>query len=317
MPDTRTAYLINLNVDHNGNIINKSTASISSLLSQTTSVNVIQDGEYVNTQGNPTLKEYLKREAVDGYYLVKLTNAIIITSNAITSITPLNVQNLFMWWKADALYTDDGSIAKWQDSVNNYVASSTSGNRPTYIAGAGVGNINGLPVISFVHDFLQIASQAFLKNVAGFTILTVFRYNSTSYNNGAVFDAVNRATVGHYTSGSNRIARFSYRRLDADAITNIDGPVLVNNTVYKTVALADFNSGSARAYLKVNDVVYTGSVPSVGLTSNTNVALGIGIKDWLVTREFDGQIAEVIVYNRALSDSELVGLDSYLSRYGL
>lgn len=90
----------------------------------------------------------------------------------------------------------------------------------------------------------------------------------------------------------------------------------MDGAVYLGIGLVDYTSGSEKAFLEVNNIRYNAaSVPSAGFTSASNTTLGIGFKDRSVVSNFDGEIVEIVVFNRALSDEELNGLRSYFGKY--
>ncbi len=321
MAETRIAQITILNRSPAGQIINKETASINDILNSSATQVILPDATNGNTSGYPTVKSYLEREASDGYSLFKLFANMVIThqEDQTISYTPNQIADLALWWIADGSFVISGSTATWTDYANSKIASSSSGSMPTFISSTDPLDINGQSVLSFAQDFLQIGvSGPYLYAKPGFTLVSVYRYRNTSDNSGAVIDIVNRATLGHYTSGSDRKARLSYRRLTTDTVSTIDGPAYVNETVYLGIGLVDYTSGSEKAFLEVNGTRYNAaSTPSSGNTSATNTTLGIGFKDRSVTSNFDGEIAEIIVYNRALTDEELTGLKNYLGKYGV
>jgi hypothetical protein len=70
-----------MNVDVNGNPIDKNdkSTSISQLSYTRMETLVIPDSSVPNTTGYPTIKEYLEREATDGFKLNHLSQTMVIT----------------------------------------------------------------------------------------------------------------------------------------------------------------------------------------------------------------------------------------------
>jgi hypothetical protein len=75
----------------------------------------------------------------------------------------------------------------------------------------------------------------------------------------------------------------------------------------------DFLSGGIRVdpLQKLHVVIYTDDIASAG---TENIAIGADTFGAVGTRHLDGDIAEIIIYDRALSVSEITRLNDYLER---
>jgi hypothetical protein len=212
---------------------------------------------------------------------------------------------------------DDGTAVRiWADqSGNGYDATqSTTAARPTYI----VSGLNGLPVVRFdgTDDRLALGASALgmLRNVAGATVFVVVKY-STVANNPAFLISTTSATSPRFLLRSSTTPRFQIvsRRLDADSTVTISSAQSVpTSSFFIHSSIADFQNTLLQQFI---NGVKDGENTSFGTSGNTsdtdsnNITIGL-----LSVTYFTGDIAEIIVYNRALNTSELAQVHRYLSR---
>jgi hypothetical protein len=217
---------------------------------------------------------------------------------------------------------DDGTAVRlWSDqSGNGYDATqSTTAARPTYIASG----LNGLPVVRFdgTDDRLGLGASALgmLRNVAGATVFVVVKYsdivgaNRTSFflSNGT---ATTSARIQIRTTTTPKYQVLG-RRLDADSSQNVASSQATSTTNF-VVQSAFFNYQNTLLQQYINgakDGEKT-DFQTAGNTSDTdsqNSSIG---SDGTPGNFLNGDIAEIIVYNRALNTSELAQVHRYLSR---
>lgn len=224
----------------------------------------------------------------------------------LSTLIPLNLsaqlptKGLVQRLRADSSVVTSGSfVTNWNDvsGAGNSVAQTTSGLQPTLVSNS----LNGKPAIHFdaSNDYLQGGAALDLRNSA-FSIFVVakptagdgnyfamlssecFRYaaNNTKYKNGGTLTY----------SGTLLASLQSIKRSSAGVVT-----VTRNGT--------QLASGS----------IVTASTTCVNFRIGGDGLSGIGGFDG-----YNGDIAEVIVYNYELSSAETQAVQNYLnSRYGL
>jgi hypothetical protein len=228
--------------------------------------------------------------------------------------TPTTIPNLGLWLKADAGVTlVGGAVDAWADQSGNGrdFSAPASANRPAYS-----GTLNGLPVLTFdgSTDYLQgnAASLNIAQDVGGFTIIAVVKTGAStlqryvSVGNGTNLSQA-RATIGVTTTQWE----LTGRRLDADSLQTVVGGAANTNPVIQS-AMYRYSVATAGLFINSASQVDT-AFQTAGNTSNTPslrfvIGCNINLTSFLV-----GDLAEVIVYQRAISVEERNSVERYLS----
>jgi hypothetical protein len=226
--------------------------------------------------------------------------------------TPLLIPNLGLWLKADAGVTlVGGAVNAWADQSGNGRDYSALGatNRPAYS-----GTLNGLPVLTFdgTTDYLigNVASRSIAQNVTGITMIVVAKYGGLVIeraigisDEGISPRCILGASTTQWQTGGQRL--------------NADSPVVVGGGTSNTNYV--IQSGILR-YSVATAAVFVNSVSQVdtafqtaGSTENlasANAYIGCAAN---VSSFMSGDIAEVIIYQRAISVEERNSVERYLS----
>jgi hypothetical protein len=233
---------------------------------------------------------------------------------------PNTIPNMRLWLDATRInQSNNTAVATWADqSGNGYDATQGStAARPTFIASG----LNGLPVVRFdgTDDSLALGASALgmLRNVAGATVFLVVKYSNTTGANRTSFFLSNgtSATSARIQIRTTTTPRYqvSGRRLDADSSQNVASNQATSTTNF-VVQSAFFNYQNTLLQQYINgakDGEKT-DFQTAGNTSNTDsAAINIGTDS---SSFLNGDIAEIIVYNRALNTSELAQVHRYLAR---
>jgi hypothetical protein len=220
------------------------------------------------------------------------------------------MSNLRLWLKADAGRTMNGSnVAVWADqSGNNLQATQTTASRQPVLVSSAV---NGKPAFRFdgVDDYLAFPLD--LNNYSGVTLVVV---SSNSANREGTWAGVQYpALFWNETAswGSVHVSPFqSNAQLRFGTGQTGNTPVYTRpasiGTAF-TVTTAVKNGTTDTLYVDGKSVLtLTGKF---GTVRNTSAAGNVGRG---TTGYFAGQIAEILVYTRALTDAERTSLDAYL-----
>lgn len=213
-----------------------------------------------------------------------------------------NDPNLLLWLKADAGFTS-GATTTWVDqSAHRYEASQTAaGNQPTFSANA----LGGQPVILFDgNDYLTITSgptghqTAFLvyKDISTASYVTPL---GTTY----LGQGPGENKGGSYHGAFSSSALFDNTYTDRKTITGLN---------YRNgMSIGNGLSTPRPANWVIDAHVATGSLQQTITTVGADNATP-------ASRAINGGIAEILLYNRALSRAELIAVGSYLlKKYGL
>jgi hypothetical protein len=218
-----------------------------------------------------------------------------------------------LWLKADAGITlDTGAVQTWADQSGNGrdFSAPAAGNRPAYS-----GTLNGLPVLTFdgTTDYLagNAASLSIAKNVSGLTMIVVAKYASATQQR-IVGIATNTAGITRALLGvSTTQWQVGGRRLDADSVVVVGGGASSNNYVIHSGVIR-YSVATAGVFINSASQVDTAFL-TAGNSSNTDsasVSIGDGVSP---SQPLNGDIAEVIIYQRALSTAERASVERYLS----
>jgi hypothetical protein len=208
-------------------------------------------------------------------------------------LLPNDIAGLKLWLRADAdAGTAGDSVAQWTDQSGqaNHLTQSTLGARPQLVPSP-----TGLPVLRF-----DGVNDGFLFTTRISTIRTVFWVLRETP--GAAGDSY-RSLLGdsssyHFIGGAQRQIwdagyASSYIR---NGQTRVNGTVVNGTTTNKPTSLS------------VVSLVTTGAVQANLFTQDQ----GIAARGWL------GDIAEVLIYDTALSDTDRQAIEQYLAtRHGI
>ncbi len=225
--------------------------------------------------------------------------------------TPDQLTGLVAWLKADALGLSDGdAVASWTDSSgnSNTPTQGTAANKPTFTASV----LNGKPVIRFDgNDGLTMPTEGNF-DLATSTIFAIFKRNS-----GTSGTVMGKSTTGFVNAQRRKLqiattsSGINYNSgSDSQAVGITAVPTNWNLYAIKTTGDSDHS-----IYL---NGVQTDSALALGDSSTNNAAMIIGSNFSVGTEAFNGDIAEIIVYNRALGALEMIGIQNYLAnKYNL
>ena len=245
-----------------------------------------------------------------------LNKAKALTKNSIVNSTP----NLALWLETttDASFdkserTNGSTISNWYDlntqiTTTNDATQTNNSNKPKYVKEG----INKLPALDFdgVNNYMSVENSD-IMNTPNWTIFSVFNVDvNKNYNFLVVkgLDAFENYEV-FFSSATDFSAGVLYTdttRANLFADTNI-----VANKNYIFTFTHGVNGGVA-TYLNGQVLVTTGS--SAGKVPQINAQkLWIGTDNLMANRYFDGNIGEIIIFSRVVSNSEREAIEKYLS----
>ena len=249
---------------------------------------------------------------------LKLDLGLGVNSGGGVRFTPKKISGLALWLDASDLstITKDGSdyVSAWADKSGKgfNVAQGTGSAQPLWASNT----------ISFdgSSDFLLSATGlALMKNKASGTMIVVGSIENPA-NTTAQFvycsvtaTAATRLgfTIGPTIGNSVRIGG---RRIDTDSFDSTTAETITYGNTYIMTGISDY--ANAKAYLYLNNVLKQtdGSFQTAGNTSDTtskNISIGADAAGTLFTKCI---LKEVLIYEKALTSTELTRVNQYLSR---
>jgi hypothetical protein len=274
-------------------------------LQGSTSLGIVTTAPFNLVWSNATTGNYaLTAVATDNYGLGSTSSVVNLF------ITPLfATNNLLVWLKADAItgLTNNGSISNWPDSSgwSDNASQLTSAQKPFYVTNA----LNGLPAVQFRGlQFMNLSKfPTVLTQAEAFIVVEATNWSTTAYN---------YQTLWMFGNGGLP-ANERYPFYDGSIWENFGSSVtyqlgvpsepLNQYNVYEVCSQS--NNWEAwinrmPLYETTNNTVLFNNPPTLGNSYYPN--------------SFNGNVPEVLVFNRALTASERSTVNNYLnSKYSL
>jgi len=242
---------------------------------------------------------------------------VLQTSNPFVTFTPDDVSGLAWWLEADAI--TDGTtgqvITTWPDSsVNGIDATSIGTVHPEYHANA----LNGQPIVRFSGSanvqMRTMREGVLVPNSQAFSIFVVARKNAAATQASILErDPQTLTNEMSYVSGpfGDTFQILSQPAEEGDQLSLRSDDFSVNLfNVLTVVGSFDGEGYVAKTYI---DGIVGASTDSYDVTIAFNSISRIGL-----SKPMYGEIAEIIVYNEAVSDLDRVKIEDYLAeKYGL
>ena len=231
--------------------------------------------------------------------------------------SPRDIPGLVLWLNAeDEVFAPNAKMPVWADrsGYGNHATQTVVNAQPVFVANA----VNGLPAVRFTRSaqqqfFLPVSAFNGLPSLRDVSIFIVCRWNGA-------------ATSGLFGMwGSNANSHFEISdgngelRLRIAALDNFRSANTVTRGAWGQVAGVMNSAGDAPFASMYYDGLLRNSLVKdpgpVALASHTTMAIGNSDSN---TRFFDGDMAEVLIFNRALSAAEREAVGRYLAnRYRL
>jgi hypothetical protein len=230
--------------------------------------------------------------------------------------SPLDIPDVRLWLDASdasTLWADTAgttpatsSVARWDDKSGNAhnATQSTAGSQPT----TATRTINGLNVLDYVSDSLQLPT-AFRNsvNASDVTMFIVFQTDVGSAKQVLLTSLLNtgRTAFGLLVNSANLLTFLHGDNgpTEDNAAKVACTPTNVNLAVGRSTGTTQYVNNGATA------VSNTNGTATIGLGGATS----IGSYNNNAGDRLNGVIAEIIIYTRSLTDSEVNKVANYLS----
>lgn len=245
------------------------------------------------------------------YYRLVTENGANTVKGEIMAINPSFPQtDLALWLRADeGVSTSGGDVTGWKDLANNgdvkVITSGTTLLAPTY--NASVAAFNNKPTLSFNKSALRDYNVNF-NTTNGITTFVVALPTTTT----ATADLISTGKVSEdflmETNTTGKLITSYYRNGTTNTVT---GTTTISTS---TPSILSQRFGS-NVQSFINGV--SQGTAAIGALANMVKTIRIG-SSLTTTAPFTGQIAEIIVFKKALSDADRLAVENYLSqKYGL
>ena len=223
---------------------------------------------------------------------------------------PASLDDLVLWLDAsEGITEEDGKVAEWKDlSGKENHATATGDNRPAYSNSDE--KLNGKPAVSFdgIDTWLDAGKEIEPEEI---TMIAVFKPVDFTTNFQRIISRrdVTEGYMLSFGTGDDSNRMRTIIATDADDFVRADGSWLDVNSPYLVVGTWD--TSDLKMYLNGElDASVTGSG---NITYKTDISLGIGGNPGDSAEFFNGDIAEIIIFERALGEDERVMVEAYLN----
>lgn len=233
---------------------------------------------------------------------------------------PDDLGGLVVWLRADtAAFSNGQAVATWQDTSGrgNHATQPTTGQRPVFTTNA----INGLPALSFTRSsshqlFLPTGAFNGMNDLSNFTFFAIARW--TGGVQSGLFGGYRGANNTNSGSAVLEISNSGGNlrlRLPPSLETNSAAAATLNQW-HLLGASMDQTAGKSSMFRDGSLLVEgSGTTGTTALANYERLPVGSSFDN---NRTFGGQIAEVMIYNRALSALERASLERHLAaKYNL
>ena len=308
------------------------TVTVPTGLGATFSADLVQIGTgnvYVEAGSGATLLAYsssynLQGQGARAKVAAYAADTLALTGQIRPIISPNDVAGCVFWLDA----ADGNSVTQASNAISQVNDKSGSGFHVTAAGGAQptyrYGDLNGRNVIRFdgSTDYLSNVSATLLRNVGGYTTFLVLRTNSNTTRQDALTvqttndaSGATRATTGVVlvTTGYSRIIG---RRLDADGAAGMGGTTqMTTSGFFKVTSRVDFATTTGTIWVGDTQDSTSASFLRSGNTSNTGggILIGAAPPTSALTNFWNGDIAEAIIFNTALSTTDRLRVSGYLA----
>ncbi|MCC5808288.1 MAG: chitobiase/beta-hexosaminidase C-terminal domain-containing protein [Opitutales bacterium] len=230
------------------------------------------------------------------------------------AVAPDDLPGLVGWFKADALsgLSGDDPVAHWPDSSarGNHAIQDEEDAQPVFQPGV----INGLPAVRFngTSHQLSLPHTAFsgMETLEDFTAITLVRWDGGT-TAGIIGTGPSNANAGNLhlevTSGGGDM------RIRIGAVDSIRVSALLEPGAWAMIGASQLTDGDEPAARLYHNGSIAGSrfedPGTVDLAEYGGFFIGNSHSS---SRHFDGYIAEVILFNRALPTDQRRGIEHYL-----
>lgn len=219
---------------------------------------------------------------------------------------PTEISNLSLWLDASKITgVDGGTIQQWNDlsGNNNHAIQMNLANKPLLKTGV----LNGFPVVRFdgIDDYLTIASQTYGNELSIFIVSKINQAKESYIYDGGYNSSGSFLLMTSATAGQIQFATYSTGIMSTSFDCYVNDKFRLLDIVRKSNTDITLNeNGSKLETLNTSSVTISSDVKNhnIGFATQRNKAGTYA----------DMDVAEIIIYKKALTDSERMKVQNYL-----
>ena len=243
---------------------------------------------------------------------------------AATGFDPRSISGLAFWYDAidaSTVTLNAGNVSEWRDKSGNgrHASQVTAASQPQYTS---AGPFSSAVVCPSADRTMSIGGAVSLcRNAQGITLIAVHRPTVIPATQALLFfSRGDSATAARAVIGCG-ITTFGLevggRRLDANSYQQVNSTAAAN-TAYVHVGVMNYASASLSLFVNGTLTASSSSFQTAGNSEDTNSLAVSLFTNGSGGAFYQGAIAEVMAYTRAISSAEVSALSRYLgAKWGI
>jgi hypothetical protein len=234
-----------------------------------------------------------------------------VTSTSLDSNNPYVIDSLALrlWLKADRAESNNGqSVIRIKNATDDLISFAQSPITPNFAPTLITNAINNRPALRFdgIDDFLTGTATS-IGNTTGLTVIVVGK---------SIDISTNQTYISKFNASDNkrewRLQNDNFIATDIATAEQTNETVpFTNNTDLRiiTARWAPSTTGS----ININNIAAINATASFSDITSTDTPIIVGAQQNGLSGFFKGDIAEILVYSKKLSDSELIAVNTYFN----
>lgn len=221
---------------------------------------------------------------------------------------PTDIAGCQLWLDAgQEAYSDDDPVNTWHDQSGNS-RDYTAGDAPTFKENI----VNSLPIIRFNGSSDYLKKAGFVWTSGPFTVFFVL--SETTYTNYPAFmgEYSDNVTHGWFVFASNDSGNHKAAIGKAGVIHSFSDLVVTNTFQILTFRSPGIDGGDIDVDVWRNNDPASATLTLTTISTPANSCIGAA-REGTFDR-FNGDIAEIIIYNLELTESNRIAVEQYLSK---
>lgn len=259
---------------------------------------------YVGPEFVPRIQKTTTIKAIASAPFFNDSPVTTVTYEVDNLTSPIPRSGLIQWLRASNVTTSGSNVTTWNDVSGSLNDASNGANQPTLVSSG----VNGLPSVNFSgSQFLQCPS-GFSTFTSGLTAMFVAKPSSVSAG-ARLFDYGNGATSDNIIlslPSSTGLTFSTYNSSTSSSVTASSGVTLGNFQLFESL----YNgSNTANLYVNGSSAATSSSMQTLQNLIRSNNYIG---QDNSGGNRFNGQIAEMLLWNRQLTAAERSAVEGFL-----
>lgn len=254
------------------------------------------------------------------FYKISIIILLFLCSMSIFSFTQIDTNGNVLWLRSDTnVVSSNDTVSEWRDnsSYNNHAFQTTQIFKPK--KSNNISLLNNMPVIKVdgINDFLEITDNATIDFNTEFSFFFVIKQNvATSYQ--GIITKWNYDTQSSWCieawQASKKLTTYITDAVSGSGVNTLTGFNIPFNkyNIFTIIYNGNLPAQERLRYYLNHDSIpgfISGTIQPSLINCSANIKIGVFSG---LSRYFNGEYAEIIMYNIALNDTQRINTENYL-----